>query len=311
MRKLLRCKPNNHPRCSATMPLPKPRRSGGPQTAAGRQAVAQNALRTGVYATHVVLPGEDPAQFHELEQQFLHDFAPVDVAESALVHQLAVITWKKLRLDRIEHHNFLALLNRPYLQVELDTVSQLLPRGSAMKWIEAMGHSTPEQREAMALAYDLADKLSEVPAGGYPPGTVAHIQSSVPKLYEYLQNAAEDYNPPIPESGWTTEIITDLDETEGIFLERSCISYCQMHWYAGWFLKHRDKAEQALCLLQDRRLLLSMQQGSVGRIHDDLDRAFQRALNELRRHQAWRRDRATVTVEPTQVAGSANQTNSH
>ena len=74
------------------MALPKPQRSGGPKTAAGRQAVAGNAMRTGAYAAQVVLPGEDPAHFQELEQQFLHDFVPADVAQSALVHQLAVIT---------------------------------------------------------------------------------------------------------------------------------------------------------------------------------------------------------------------------
>ena len=74
------------------MALPRPRRSGGPQTAAGRQAVAGNAMRTGAYAAQVVLPGEDLVHFQELEQQFLHDFVPADVAQSALVHQLAVIT---------------------------------------------------------------------------------------------------------------------------------------------------------------------------------------------------------------------------
>ena len=38
------------------MAIPKSHRSGGPRTAAGRQAVAGNALRTGAYAAQVVLP---------------------------------------------------------------------------------------------------------------------------------------------------------------------------------------------------------------------------------------------------------------
>ena len=42
-----------------------------------------------------------------------------------------------------------------------------------------------------------------------------------------------------------------------------------------------------------------MQQSNVGRIHDDLDRAFQRTLGELRRQQNWRRDRATLTIVPS------------
>ena len=293
------------------MSLPKSRRSGGPQTATGRQAIAHNALRTGAYTTHVVLPGEDPTQFHELEQQFLHDFAPADVAESALVHQLAVITWKKLRLDRIEHHNFLGLLNRPYLTMELEPVSHLLPPVRPLEWANAVRHHTQVERDALATAFELATQLSRVPAGGYPPDTLARLQSTAPLLYQHLQLVASEYNQPIPEADWTTETVTGLDEVDGIFLERGCVNFCQVHRHGEWLVHRREDAEHALRLLQDRRLLLSMQQSSVGRIHDDLDRAFQRTLNELRRHQVWRRDRATVTVEPNQTAGSANQTSSH
>ena len=82
-------------------------------------------MRTGAYAAQVVLPGEDLVHFQELEQQFLHDFDPSDVAQSVLVHQLAVITWKKLRLDRIEHSNYLGFIHREYLQVELAPVEFL------------------------------------------------------------------------------------------------------------------------------------------------------------------------------------------
>ena len=50
-----------------------------------------------------MLAGEDAAQFAELEHLLLHDFDPVGVAEAAMVHDLAVLTWKKLRVDRVEH----------------------------------------------------------------------------------------------------------------------------------------------------------------------------------------------------------------
>jgi hypothetical protein len=69
-----------------------------------------------------------------------------------------------------------------------------------------------------------------------------------------------------------------------------------VHDAGQWLLTHREAAEAALRQLQEKRILLAMSQGGYSRIHDDLDRAFQRILSELRRQQNWRRDRATVTV---------------
>lgn len=39
------------------MALPKRKRSGGPRTESGKQAVSKNALKTGSYSSLVVLPG--------------------------------------------------------------------------------------------------------------------------------------------------------------------------------------------------------------------------------------------------------------
>lgn len=278
------------------MALPKPPRSGGPRTAAGRQAVSSNALRTGAYAAQVVLPGEDPAHFQELEQQFLHDFAPADIAESALVHQLAVITWKKLRLDRIEHSHFLGLLHRPYLQLELEPVAHGLPPIDALQWVNETRHHTPAERQAILQALSLATRFCAVPEGGYPANLVARIQAEAPSLYQHLELEADEYEVPIPPSVWLTEEVSDPEGNDGIFLALGCASFCRLYERWQWLHHHQQAAEQALRQLQERRILLSMQQSNVGRIHDDLDRAFQRTLGELRRQQNWRRDRATVTV---------------
>ena len=278
------------------MALPKPQRSGGPQTAAGRQAVAGNALRTGAYAAQVVLPGEDPAHFQELEQQFLHDFAPADVAQSALVHQLAVIIWKKLRLDRIEHSNFLGFMHREFLQLELAPVAHLLPPVGALAWVNAMRHHSVAKRDAIATALQLAITLSAVPAGGYPPDTLDHIKAQAPRLYQHLQLHAAEFNQPIPESDWLTTEVCGDDAQDVVYLTHGCASFCEVHDAGQWLLHHREEAEAAIRQLQEKRILMAMTQSGLNRIHDDLDRAFQRTLGELRRQQNWRRDRATVTV---------------
>ena len=48
--------------------------------------------------------------------------------------------------------------------------------------------------------------------------------------------------------------------------------------------------------IKEGRLLKFMQESSVQRVHDDLDRAFYRTLSELRKHQHWRQERNTVDV---------------
>ena len=95
------------------MAIPKSHRSGGPRTAAGLRAVAGNALRTGAYAAQVVLPGENPAHFQDLEQAFLNDFAPADIAEatatsqSAVSHQLRTLKQSHLVKFRRDGRNIL------------------------------------------------------------------------------------------------------------------------------------------------------------------------------------------------------------
>jgi hypothetical protein len=53
---------------------------------------------------------------------------------------------------------------------------------------------------------------------------------------------------------------------------------------------------QILKEIKEARLLKFMQESSIQRVHDDLDRAFYRTLSELRKHQLWWQERNTVDV---------------
>ena len=103
--------------------IPKSRRSGGPQTAGGKLASSRNSLKTGTYSKQEVLPGEDPKELLELEQYFMEDFAPQGVTESALVHDLTVFAWKKLRLERLEYRRLRDKLNEPLDYFEFEGLS--------------------------------------------------------------------------------------------------------------------------------------------------------------------------------------------
>jgi hypothetical protein len=78
------------------------RHSTGPQTQRGKAVVRLNALRHGLLARDVVLPGESADAFEELLSQVRAEFAPVGPIEELLVDRLVKIMWRLCRLDRVE-----------------------------------------------------------------------------------------------------------------------------------------------------------------------------------------------------------------
>jgi hypothetical protein len=78
------------------------RHSTGPLTQRGKAVVRLNALRHGLLARDVVLPGESADAFEELLSQVRAEFAPVGPIEELLVDRLVKIMWWFCRLDRVE-----------------------------------------------------------------------------------------------------------------------------------------------------------------------------------------------------------------
>lgn len=76
----------------------KSNRSGGPRTGEGKKISSSNSFKTGVYSNTLILPGEDESQFRQIEEQFARDFHPENMAEIAMVHDLAVLAWKRFAL---------------------------------------------------------------------------------------------------------------------------------------------------------------------------------------------------------------------
>ena len=77
--------------------------SRGPRTSAGKARSAANALRHGLTAEAlVVLPGEDPAVFHELGARMRSTLAPEGELEARLVERVVGLVWRLRRLGTIE-----------------------------------------------------------------------------------------------------------------------------------------------------------------------------------------------------------------
>jgi hypothetical protein len=63
----------------------------------------QNALKHGVYAKTLILPGEKAGDYELLVKELYEEWAPEGVTERNLVDRLVLLYWRKERLERYEH----------------------------------------------------------------------------------------------------------------------------------------------------------------------------------------------------------------
>ena len=84
------------------------KRSTGPRTPEGKGRSSQNARKHGLYCNSsffrdaAVALGEDPREFERLLKGLIRARRPADALEKVLVEDIALLLWKKARLDRAE-----------------------------------------------------------------------------------------------------------------------------------------------------------------------------------------------------------------
>jgi hypothetical protein len=74
-------------------------KSTGPRTSEGKTAASLNALRHGLRARTVVLPGEDSQEFHQLCEDLESEWQPQSRTEQFYLEQMAVSQWKLNRME--------------------------------------------------------------------------------------------------------------------------------------------------------------------------------------------------------------------
>ena len=77
-------------------------KSTGPQTPEGKAAVKLNALRHGLRARTVVLPGENSEDFQQLCDDLETEWNPASRSEQFYVEQMAISQWKLTRIEVAE-----------------------------------------------------------------------------------------------------------------------------------------------------------------------------------------------------------------
>ena len=76
--------------------------STGPRTAAGKAAVARNAIGHGIFASLPVLAGESPHDWDQHRTGIVSSLAPVGLMEINLAERVALLLWRFTRVSRAE-----------------------------------------------------------------------------------------------------------------------------------------------------------------------------------------------------------------
>ena len=77
-------------------------KSTGPRSAEGKSVSRFNALKHGMDAASIVIPGEDPAEYEALAAHYLDEYHPQSPSESFHVDAMLRADWQKRRLQSVE-----------------------------------------------------------------------------------------------------------------------------------------------------------------------------------------------------------------
>jgi hypothetical protein len=111
------------------------KKSTGPRTEGGKRRAALNALKYGYYTGQhsleqsMLMLGEDPHEFHDFRDSLIASRQPADAVEQMLVEDVAMLAWKKRRLNRAQQG--LQLRNLELLELDRHRKALEVGRDSA------------------------------------------------------------------------------------------------------------------------------------------------------------------------------------
>jgi hypothetical protein len=90
-------------------------KSSGPQSAEGKAVASKNAVKHGLTAQQILVPGESADEFEALVQRLISEFVPMGELELQLVERISTCLWRQRRIYRIESE----VLRAEHLEYEI------------------------------------------------------------------------------------------------------------------------------------------------------------------------------------------------
>jgi len=122
--------------------------STGPKTEQGKQNASRNSAKHYLTAKQIVVPGEDPEAYDQLQAELVESWNPANPQEHLLVDQIAQNAWRLLRVRRLEAATF------EYMMPSLEQIAPVYPSGSVKR-------PPASHDEAMAQAFHANAKAFE------------------------------------------------------------------------------------------------------------------------------------------------------
>jgi len=274
--------------------MPNSNRTGGPKTPEGKLISSGNSLKTGVYSKQQFLPGEKPEDFDELKSMFMDDFQPIGVVEASLVHEITVLAWKKLRLERVENQYLYGVLNATPNSEEFFAAG--LPRKEDIVWLlEDLSVMTDSFIENHQRYLEWAKKADDI---DLTQEDIDRLKDEDQDLYSHLRQVAFSRGSGSNQIqfivvNWKGEKKKepDLNAQKVMSILDDVIQQSKSVLYVA---KHMDQIEEIKQLIRDRRLKNFMESPGPIRAYQDLSRAFFKVLAELRKQQEWRLKNRTL-----------------
>jgi hypothetical protein len=273
--------------------LPKIRRSGGPKTPEGKLATSRNAIKTGAYAVQTLLPGESEQEFRELEQLFIDDFAPSGISEAALVHSLVITIWKKLRLEKLESRHIHDLLDRFPRSSEFSTVGFDDYPQAAIEWV-----NRPEEISSLNLEQVQSGywTLMALKKRHFDEDEMQAFKKDLPAIFMRLQDLLSDLGvKDLSILGIVGTRYHHGAETRPI--EDMTDKLMEQLQGEIWAIQNQERLLKVRQQIRDKRLVDFLNLNRSQRVSDDLDRAYFKTLDELRKQKEWRRKQEVVDVK--------------
>ncbi len=179
---------------NATEVLKNAKKLGGPKTPEGKSRSAMNALRHGLSANNLLLPGENAQEYESHLDGYFATFAPATLPEAQVVAQLGDLTWKVERLTKLEDNRLHARLEEELektdaFQLVTSTRRALEALSGLVAAVDARRTPPKEPELTEALLRGLEGTLSllrEVP--GLPEAVIQPLSLAVEEARDTRQD---------------------------------------------------------------------------------------------------------------------------
>ena len=266
-----------------------PTRGGGPTTAVGKSSSSRNATKHGMYSPSVVLPSESEFEFNTLKQEFIDEHSPRDSVQLMLVHDLAVLVWKKRRLESLESRMISSRIADPISSEELqDELMFYFPKDR--EWIlDLLSALTEEFAQTHQHRRDYARKMIGL-FQILSAGDLERMKIECPSLDEFIQNRA-DYRMLSPHMRTPEGLINTMFSLTGSGKDDQ--SFLLMELYGAmdeskqilWGYEHLAEIQRGIEKIRDKRHMQMNYRSNTHRLYGELGKSIARTCSELSRHQ--------------------------